>query len=206
MHKRLVVLMVILALLVAGCGGTSAQPTAAPAQATQAPVVEPTATAVPATSTPVPPTNTPVPATDTPASPTDTPVPPTDTPVPPTATVAATEAPTEEAVEPTEEASSGIPMVPHSVVGIEDQCLTCHGPAGVKPVPADHEGRTVDTCLTCHQLDDSGGSAAPGIPHSIVGMETQCLTCHGEGGVKPFPADHTDRPVDTCTTCHTPQS
>lgn len=204
MHKRIVVLFVILALLVAGCGGSSAQPTTAP---TQAPVVEPTATSVPATNTPVPPTNTPVPATNTPVPPTVTPVPPTDTPVPPTATVAApTEEPTEEAVEPTEEAGSGIPMIPHSVTGIEDQCLTCHGPAGVKPVPADHEGRTVDTCTACHQLEDDAGGLGSDIPHSIVGMEGQCLTCHGEAGVKPAPADHEGRTVDTCTTCHTPQS
>ncbi|MCB0199925.1 MAG: hypothetical protein H6649_06380 [Caldilineae bacterium] len=207
MHKRLVVLLVVLALLVAGCGGSSAQPT-------QAPVVEPTATTVSPTNTPVPPTDTAVPPTDTPVAPTDTPVPPTDTPVPPTATSApATEEPTEEAaepteepVEPTEEPAGGVPTIPHAVVGIETQCLTCHGPNGVKPVPADHEGRTVDTCTMCHVPEAGGGAVAPGIPHAIVGMEGQCLTCHGESGVKPAPADHEGRPVDTCTTCHQPQS
>ena len=197
MHKRIVVLLVVLALLVAGCGGSAARPT-------QAPVVEPTATAVPATNTPVPPTNTPVPATNTPVPPTNTPVPPTNTPVP--ATVAPTEEPTEAAAEPTEEPADGIPAIPHAVVGIEDQCLTCHGPAGTKPVPADHEGRTVDTCTMCHVPEAGGSSVAPAIPHAIVGMEGQCLTCHGDAGVKPAPADHEGRPVDTCTTCHQPQS
>jgi hypothetical protein len=32
-----------------------------------------------------------------------------------------------------------------------DMCLTCHGPAGVKPVPANHAGRTADMCLACHR-------------------------------------------------------
>jgi mono/diheme cytochrome c family protein len=32
-----------------------------------------------------------------------------------------------------------------------DRCFTCHGPSGIKPVPADHEGRTEDTCQVCHK-------------------------------------------------------
>ena len=30
-------------------------------------------------------------------------------------------------------------------------CLACHGPSGVKPVPASHAGRTADTCAACHK-------------------------------------------------------
>jgi len=192
-----VVLLVVLALLVAGCGGSSAQPT-------QAPVVEPAATSVPATNTPVPATNTPVPATNTPVPPTNTPVPPTNTPVP--ATVAPTEQPTEAAVEPTEEPAGVIATIPHAIAGIEDQCLTCHGPDGDKPVPADHAGRPVAACTACHQLADDAKPLGSAIPHAIVGMEGQCLTCHGEAGTKPVPADHAGRPADTCTACHQPQS
>ena len=195
MFKRLTILMIVLVLLLAACGAPAAAPTAAPA--TQAPVVEPTATAVPPTNTPVPATATAVPPTATKAPPTDTPVPPTEEP---------TEEPTEQPADPTEEPGSGIPEIPHAIVGIETQCLTCHGPAGVKPVPADHEGRPVDTCTACHQLEDDAGPLGSTIPHAIVGMEGQCLTCHGEGGVKPVPADHEGRPVDTCATCHQPQS
>ncbi|MEA3334544.1 MAG: rhodanese-like domain-containing protein [Chloroflexota bacterium] len=69
-HRLLVGLLVLLLIVLAGCGGSS----------------EPEATAVPPTNTPVPPTNTPVPPTNTPVPPTATPVPPTATPVPPTAT------------------------------------------------------------------------------------------------------------------------
>ena len=199
MTKRVAILVVVLALLVAGCGAPAAAPTTVPA--TQAPVVEPTATPVPPTNTPVPPTATAVPPTSTPVPPTDTPVPPTEEP-----TTEPTAEPTEQPVDPTEEPSSGIPGIPHAIAGIETQCLTCHGPTGVKPVPADHEGRPVDTCTACHQLEDDAGPLGSDIPHAIVGMEGQCLTCHGEGGVKPAPADHAGRPADTCTTCHQPQS
>lgn len=201
MLKRLTIPLIVVILLLAACGAPAAAPTVVPA--TQAPVVEPTATSVPPTNTPVPPTATSVP-------PTDTAVPPTDTPVPPTVepTEVPTEEPTEQPADPTEEpgSGSGIPEIPHAIVGIEDQCLTCHGPAGAKPVPSDHEGRTVDTCTACHQLEDDAGPVGSTIPHAIVGMEGQCLTCHGVGGVKPVPADHEGRPADTCTACHQPQS
>jgi len=42
------------------------------------------------------------------------------------------------------------PRIPHSLVGM-DRCLNCHGPEGIKPVPADHEGRTEETCQVCHK-------------------------------------------------------
>jgi pimeloyl-ACP methyl ester carboxylesterase len=70
------VTLILLVVLVAGCGRT--EPTATP--------VPSTATSAPPTATPVPPTATPVPPTDTPVPPTATSIPPTDTPVPPTAT------------------------------------------------------------------------------------------------------------------------
>lgn len=49
--------------------------------------------------------------------------------------------------------SEGPPTIPHELTG-RDQCLVCHNPSGgVKPAPADHAGRSEDTCQTCHQLD-----------------------------------------------------
>jgi len=90
-----------------------------------------------------------------------------------------------------------------------DQCLTCHGASGQKPVPSSHASFTVDTCQNCHGLDDSGqggsggGTAAgPKIPHSIAAPQDQCLTCHAAGGLKPFPANHAAFTVDNCQTCH----
>ena len=41
------------------------------------------------------------------------------------------------------------------------------------------------------------------IPHTLEGRN-DCLMCHGENGVVPFPADHAGRTSDTCTACHQP--
>ncbi len=43
----------------------------------------------------------------------------------------------------------------------------------------------------------------PVIPHTLEGRD-DCLMCHGESGVVPFPADHAGRTVDICTACHQP--
>lgn len=45
----------------------------------------------------------------------------------------------------------------------------------------------------------AGGSTA--ILHSLEGRD-DCLMCHGEGAVEPFPADHAGRTNETCLTCH----
>ena len=37
--------------------------------------------------------------------------------------------------------------------------------------------------------------------HSLEGRG-DCLMCHGEGAVKPFPADHTGHTNEACLTCH----
>jgi hypothetical protein len=48
--------------------------------------------------------------------------------------------------------TTGAPQTSHDLAGKEN-CLMCHA-AGVMPpvpdVPADHEGRTNETCLWCH--------------------------------------------------------
>jgi hypothetical protein len=47
--------------------------------------------------------------------------------------------------------AGGPPTIPHDLAG-RDDCLLCHNPdGGVKPAPADHAGRTNDTCETCHK-------------------------------------------------------
>jgi D-alanyl-D-alanine carboxypeptidase len=77
-RQKATALVLLLSILVAGCGE-----------------VEPTATPVPPTPTLIAlaPTDTPVPPTDTPIPPTDTPIPPTDTPIPPTAEPSPTASP-----------------------------------------------------------------------------------------------------------------
>ena len=47
--------------------------------------------------------------------------------------------------------SEGPPAIPHELAG-RDNCLVCHNPdGGMKPAPANHAGRTADTCQTCHK-------------------------------------------------------
>ncbi|MEE8413861.1 MAG: hypothetical protein V3R96_04855 [Dehalococcoidales bacterium] len=42
------------------------------------------------------------------------------------------------------------PAIPHTLEG-RDDCLQCHGESGFKPFPANHTGRTSDTCKGCHK-------------------------------------------------------
>jgi hypothetical protein len=120
---------------------------------------------------------------------------------------------TEEA--PSEEPrAAGPPSVPHELEG-RDDCLLCHSLDGAKPFPADHDGRTVATCLSCHEAAGSAEAAATGedepeaegrplIPHPLEGRD-DCLLCHNLAGAKPFPADHEGRSLETCQACHQPE-
>lgn len=143
---------------------------------------------------------------------------PTPASVTPTPEAGATAQPTEPP------AAGGPPAIPHPVEGRED-CVICHGENGVKPFPADHAGRTSDTCQMCHQpgqpaaeatepaqtpaataapaeIETPAASAAPGIPHAIEGQENQCLACHFTGSIEPFPVDHESFTNPTCLSCH----
>lgn len=90
------------------------------------------------------------------------------------------------------------PSIPHPTEGRED-CILCHSDSGGAPLPEDHEGRTKDTCLLCHQSGEAG--SAPEVPHTLEGRE-DCLACHAAGGIKPVPADHEGRGTETCLGCH----
>lgn len=102
------------------------------------------------------------------------------------------------------------PNIPHPIAGHED-CLSCHGPGQAIPFPADHQGRTNDTCTACHQESPAVAATAtvtvtqaiPAIPHTLVGRE-DCLSCHGPNGAIPFPPDHQGRTNDQCLDCHQP--
>jgi hypothetical protein len=91
-----------------------------------------------------------------------------------------------------------IPAVPHPTEGRED-CLSCHDTGKVKPFPADHEGRTNDSCTMCHEVQMA--EPVPMVPHTIEGRE-DCLSCHDLGMIKPFPEDHAGRDNASCTSCH----
>ena len=107
------------------------------------------------------------------------------------------------------------PLIPHAVAD-RKQCNQCHGFSGMKPAPADHEGRPVGSCLICHRpapkpkAEETGAAAAtsgqPGpIPHAIEGdAYKDCTRCHAAGKMKPYPANHDGFAVGSCTACHKP--
>jgi hypothetical protein len=83
----------------------------------------------------------------------------------------------------------------------------CHAVTAVRPFPADHTGYERPLCTQCHEpaLAEAGEAqpvTATPIPHTLEGRRDQCLTCHGEDGFKPYPADHVRRTPETCLLCH----
>lgn len=109
------------------------------------------------------------------------------------------------------------PLIPHPIEG-QRECGQCHGANGMKPAPADHEGRPVESCLICHKPSpqaktskaapegEAGGQARP-IPHSIeAALYKDCAQCHGIGKIRAFPENHTGFAAETCTACHQPPS
>lgn len=102
-------------------------------------------------------------------------------------------------------AAKGTPNpIPHPVSATTN-CTLCHGAGAVKPYPENHTAFTVEMCATCHQATLKEGAPAPGaapaIPHQLEGMG-ECQTCHGAGGIKPWPANHAAFTNDICTNCH----
>jgi len=64
----------------------------------------------------------------------------------------------EEVPQPGQEGTeaAGPSAIPHTLEG-RDDCLLCHKPDGLKPFPADHEGRTSVMCQACHKPAAGGG-------------------------------------------------
>ncbi|UCC88533.1 MAG: NapC/NirT family cytochrome c [Anaerolineales bacterium] len=97
--------------------------------------------------------------------------------------------------------------VPHPS-GAHTDCDVCHAMDAVRPFPVDHFGYEHSLCTQCHQptLTEEGGQPEPvairQIPHTLEGRRHQCLTCHGEQGFKPYPADHIGRSAELCLSCH----
>lgn len=107
-----------------------------------------------------------------------------------------------------------IPAINHLVKSFEDQCVVCHGATETSPFPENHANWAEDTCLFCHQTQDQSAAASeeeaetkerrPSIPHTLEGRE-DCLFCHSLDGIKPFPDNHENRPVEKCEGCHKPK-
>jgi len=111
-------------------------------------------------------------------------------------------------------AAISAPLMTHPVAG-QEQCIDCHGKSGLKPVPADHHGRPVESCTICHKpgplsewrvaaknrsRQDKSGLQA--VPHPTTGPYESCLICHGIGKMRPYPDHHANTKMENCTICH----
>ncbi len=124
---------------------------------------------------------------------------------------------------PPREPGSGVPEpIPHPVDATTN-CAVCHGATGVLPYPSGHETIDQSLCTQCHRPTQTAPAAEPPatetpsaepvatatpaaegpptIPHPLEGRDN-CLLCHSETGVKPYPPDHAGRPVTSCQACH----
>lgn len=113
------------------------------------------------------------------------------------------------------------PQIPHTLEGRIGRCLECHGPGGLKPVPADHAGRTNDMCLSCHQptllsaatatptAEPAPAASPTATPAPVVNpAESSCVNCHSglTGALSAVVADwnlsiHSQNGVG-CNSCH----
>lgn len=108
-----------------------------------------------------------------------------------------------------EPAATKPPPVKHDLEG-RAQCLMCHTPGAMEPVPdvpASHAERPNETCLWCHDPNAAVQTTEPRvIPHDVEGRET-CLMCHTPGAMEPVPdvpASHEGRADKYCRLCHNP--
>ncbi len=145
-------ILLLLALVLAGCGS--------PAAPTQVAVAD---TAAPPADTPVPPTATPKP-TDTLVPPTETPK-PTDTPVPPTETPKPTDtpAPPTETAEPTEEPATATPE-PEEVASPAEE----HLEQGVAYFEAEKWDKAIAEFEEAIQLDPKLGDAYGWLAYAYI--------------------------------------
>jgi hypothetical protein len=95
----------------------------------------------------------------------------------------------------------GDPMVVNTT---SELCKTCHSavvgrPQNFPQVDATIHGKGF-ICISCHNPHNP---PIPALAHPIEGFNS-CLSCHGQGGIKPFPADHAGRTADICLVCHQP--
>jgi hypothetical protein len=101
------------------------------------------------------------------------------------------------------------PVMSHDAAG-RDDCLMCHKPGAMEPVPdapASHADFTNNMCLMCHAADAAVQTTAPKpTPHPLEGRD-DCMMCHKAGAMEPVPdapADHEGRDNKNCTLCHLP--
>lgn len=122
------------------------------------------------------------------------------------------------------------PAISHPLSSGYGDCLSCHNPQGLLPLPGNHSSYDVSsTCLKCHSFSAARGTASlvlelssrPSAPretpvastpksqtagkitHPLAGREN-CLACHGQGaaGTSRLSPGHAGRTNGSCTNCH----
>jgi len=84
--------------------------------------------------------------------------------------------------------------IPHAVAG-QQNCLACHGPSVVWPMPDNHDGRELADCGKCH----GNGSLDPhAVPHNLkLEKNKDCISCHHLQETY-----HRRNDNQTCMMCH----
>ncbi|MBN1570065.1 MAG: cytochrome b/b6 domain-containing protein [Acidobacteria bacterium] len=110
-------------------------------------------------------------------------------------------------------AAVSAPSIPHPIAG-QEKCFQCHGRSGMKPMPANHESRPIESCRICHKLGPAPKRSEPvaekakaagpkPVPHPTEeSLYKDCRNCHDLGKLKPYPANHSNYPLTTCKACH----
>lgn len=120
-----------------------------------------------------------------------------------------------------EKKAAGPKTVPHPTDNDPfKDCSSCHGIGTFKPWPADHEKRPLATCRACHKpgLPSKPQESAAEKPNEQVQEKPgspkaashpldeepfkDCNSCHSAGKVNPYPEDHSNYPIESCTACH----
>jgi len=73
---------------------------------------------------------------------------------------------------------SAAPPVPHSL-DARQNCLACHSPGTLQPVPADHTGRPNETCMQCHQMSEATTTEVSFAKSVLPILQIRCAGCHG---------------------------
>ena len=67
------------------------------------------------------------------------------------------------------------PAIPHPLEG-NAVCESCHTAGMVGALPANHASRADNVCTACHEIRTT---TPPAAPHSLVGLDGKCASCHG---------------------------
>lgn len=99
---------------------------------------------------------------------------------------------------------TGIPIPVNDTINL---CLTCHAQSAAKPEtfpqPSIEAMSSGLACIQCHNPMHPDVGNTPQIPHRYWYFpEISCLACHGSQGASPAPANHLQRPDETCIRCH----